>query len=113
MSRRRNCLLSRLYGKTYRDRNPASPQNYFIMLGFPKDNCPIKGEFANEAKKWITAVDHYNKGIATEEEIKLIEEQIHKDKELAEKCSMWNFIYTDDPVKYFLSKKQNDNNEKN
>ena len=83
------------------------------MLGFPKDNSSIKGYFANEAKKWITAVDHYNQGIATEEEIKSIEEQKHKDKELAEKCSMWNFIYTDDPVKYFLSKKQNDNNEKN
>lgn len=70
------------------------------MLGFQKDNNPIKGDFANEAKKWITAVDHYNQGIATEEEIKLIEEQKHKDKELAEKCRRWNVIYTDDLVEY-------------
>ena len=83
------------------------------MLGFQKDNSPIKGDFANEAKKWITAVEHYNKGIATDEEIKLIEEQNRKDKELTEKCSMLNVVYTDDPVKYFLSKKQNDNNGKN
>ena len=76
------------------------------MIGFPKYNSPIKGYFANEAKKWITAVDHYNQGIATEEEIKLIEEQKHKDKELAEKCSMWNIIYTEDPVKYFKRKKR-------
>lgn len=77
------------------------------MLGFPKDNSLIKGDFANEAKKWITAVEHYNQGIATDEEIKLIEEQNRKDKELAEKCSMWNFIYTDDPVEY-LKKLKNE-----
>lgn len=76
------------------------------MLGFSKDNNPIKGDFANESKKWITAVDHYNQGIATEEEIKLIEEQKRKDNELAEKCSMWNIIYTEDPVKYFKRKKE-------
>ena len=83
------------------------------MIGFPKDNSPIKGDFANEAKKWITAVDHYNQGIATEDEIKLIEEQKHKDKELTEKFSMWNVVYTENPTEYFLSKKQNDNNGKN
>ena len=77
------------------------------MLGFPKDNSPIKGDFANEAKKWITAVDHYNQGIATEEEIKLIEEQKHKDKELAEKCSMWNVVYTENPAEY-LKKLKNE-----
>ena len=77
------------------------------MLGFPKDNSPIKGDFANEAKKWITAVDHYNKGIATDEEIKLIEEQNRKDKELAEKCSMWNVVYTENPAEY-LKKLKNE-----
>ena len=77
------------------------------MLGFPKDNCPIKGDFANEAKKWITAVEHYNKCIATDEEIKLIEEQKHKDKELAEKCSMWNVVYTENPAEY-LKKLKNE-----
>lgn len=77
------------------------------MLGFLKDNSPIKGDFANEAKKWITAVEHYNKGIATDEEIKLIEEQKHKDKELAEKCSMWNVVYTENPAEY-LKKLKNE-----
>ena len=77
------------------------------MLGFSKENSPIKGDFANEAKKWITAVEHYNKGIATDEEIKLIEEQKHKDKELAEKCSMWNVVYTENPAEY-LKKLKNE-----
>ena len=77
------------------------------MLGFLKDNSPIKGDFANEAKKWITAVEHYNKGIATDEEIKLIEEQNRKDKELAEKCSMWNVVYTENPAEY-LKKLKNE-----
>ena len=75
------------------------------MLDFPKDNSPITGNFAVEAKKWLTAVEHYKQGTATDKEFRLIEEQKLKDNELAEKCSMWNVVYTENPVEYFKSKK--------
>ena len=82
------------------------------MLGFPKDNSPIKGDFANEAKKWITAVDHYNQGIATEEEIKLIEDKNIKIRNLPKNVACGMLFIQKILLSISFLKKQNDNNGK-